>query len=223
MKERLSEETIAMRAAKEFEDGDYVNLGVGIPNLCVLFIPEGKTVYFHSENGVVGYGPVLGQDELDRADFNLVDAGGHFVTPQPGMCIVDHCASFAMVRGGHIDITVLGGMQVSEKGDLANWSTGDLASGGVGGAFDMPVGAKKTIITMLHTTKDGQARVMKKCSYPLTAKEAVGLIVTDIAVIEVTGKGLVLKEIAPDWTAEEVQALTEPRLIIAKDLKVIEL
>jgi 3-oxoacid CoA-transferase len=220
-KQRLDRNTIAMRAAKELKEGDYANLGIGIPNMCALFIPEG--VIFQSENGALGYGPLVQEDEIEKAEFHLVDAGARFVTPAPGMAIFDVITSFAMIRGGRL-VTVLGGLQVSGKGDLANWNSGGDALGGtIGGGMDLAVGAKKVIITMEHTTKDGKPKIVRECSYPLTARGCVNLIVTDLAVIEVTPEGLMLKEVAPGWTAEEVQTLTEPELAIAPDIKEIEL
>jgi 3-oxoacid CoA-transferase subunit B len=223
MKVRLSREIMAMRAAKEFFDGAVVNLGIGIPTLCSSFIPEGRTVIFHTENGALGFGSVLTQEEMELADIDLINAGGQFIAPLPGMCFFHSADSFAMIRGGHIDITVLGGLQVSEKGDLANWLFPERGIGNIGGGMDLAAGARKVIVTMEHTTKNGNPKIVKKCSFPLTAKECVDLIITDIAVIEVTPQGLLLKEVAPEWTPEEVQALTEPRLIVAEDLKEIEL
>lgn len=221
MKQGLERETIAMRAAKELKDGDCANLGIGIPNLCALYIPEG--VLFETENGALSYGPLVTQDEIEKADQHYVDAGGRYFTPAPGMAIFDMVTSFAMIRSGRL-ITVLGGLQVSEKGDLANWNTGaDPLGGTIGGGMDLAVGAKRVIITMEHTTKEGKPKIVKQCTAPLTAKECVDLIITDLAVIEVTPDGLVLKEVAPGWTAEEVQAVTEPKLIVADDLKEIEL
>ena len=221
MKQRLEREVIAMRAAKELKDGDYVNLGIGLPNLCALHIPEG--VIFHSENGALGYGPLVMQDEVEKADQHYVDAGARYFTPAPGMAIFDLVISFAMIRSGRL-ITILGGFQVSEKGDLANWNTGEDPLGGtIGGGMDLAVGAKRVIITMEHTTKDGKPKIVKQCTAPLTARECVDLIITDLAVIKVTPEGLLLKEVAPGWSAAEVQALTEPRLIVARDLKEIEL
>ena len=220
-KQRLDRDTIAMRAAKELKAGDYANLGVGIPNLCALYVPEG--VIFQSENGAVAYGPLVTEDEIQRAEFHYVDSGGRFFTLVPGTAFFDVMISFLMIRGKRL-VTVLGGLQVSEKGDLANWNTGGDALGGtIGGGMDLALGARRVIITMEHTTKDGKPKIVKKCSYPLTAKECVHLIVTDLAVIEVTTKGLVLKEVAPGWTAKEIQSLTEPKLKIAKDLKEMEL
>jgi len=221
MKQRLERETVAMRAAKELKDGDYANLGIGMPNLCALYIPEG--VLFHTENGALGYGALITQDEVEKADQHYVDAGGRYFTPAPGMSIFDMVTSFAMIRSGRL-ITILGGLQVSEKGDLANWNTGtDPLGGTIGGGMDLAVGAKRVIVTMEHTTKAGEPKIVKECTAPLTAKECVNLIITDLAVIEVTPEGLVLKEVAPGWTAEEVQVLTEPKLIVAADLKEMEL
>ena len=221
MKQRLERDVIAMRAAKELKDGDCVNLGFGLPTLCALYVPEG--VRFETEAGLLGYGRLVMADEADKADWHYIDASGRFCTPAPGMAIFDVVASFCMIRRGRL-ISIMGGFQVSEKGDLANWNTGGDALGGtIGGAMDLAVGGKRVIILMEHTTKDGKPRVVKRCTYPLTAKEAVDLVITDLAVIEVTPDGLVLKEVAPGWTAGEVQALTESELIIAPDLKEIEL
>ncbi len=221
VKQRLDRDTISMRAAKELKAGDYANLGVGIPNLCALYVPEG--VIFQSENGAVAYGPLVMEDEIQRAEFHYVDSGGRFFTLVPGTAFFDVMISFLMIRGGRL-VSILGALEVSAKGDLANWNTGGDALGGtIGGGMDLAVGAKRVIVTMEHTTKDGKPKIVKKCSYPLTAKECVDLIVTDLAVIEVTQKGLVLKEVAPGWTAKEIQALTEPKLKIAPDLKEMEL
>jgi 3-oxoacid CoA-transferase B subunit len=221
MKPRLEREVIAMRAAKELKDGDYVNLGIGIPNLCALHIPEG--VIFHSENGVLGYGPLVMQEEVEKADQHYTDAGGRYFTPAPGMAIFDVLTSFAMISSGRL-ITILGGLQVSESGDLANWNTGEDPLGGtIGGGMDLAMGAKRVIVAMEHSTKDGKPKIVKQCTAPLTASECVDLIITDLAVIEVTPDGLLLKEVAPGWSAAEVQALTEPGLIVAPDLKDIEL
>ena len=221
MKQRLDRDIIGMRAAKELKDGDCVNLGFGIPTLCALYVPEG--VRFQTEAGLLGYGRLVMADEIEKADWHYIDASGRFCTPAPGMAIFDVVTSFAMIRSERL-ISIMGGFQVSEQGDLANWNTGGDALGGtIGGAMDLAVGSRMVIITMDHTTKEGNHRIVKKCSYPLTAKECVNLIITDLAVIEVTPEGLLLKEVAPGWTAEEVQALTEPKLIIAHDLKEIEL
>lgn len=224
MKERLNREMIALRAVKEFKDGDCVNLGFGMPGLCTLFVPEGKDLIFHAEHGVVGYGRVLGEEDRDQWDFDLINASGQFVAPLGGMCFTDQGTTLAMARIGRVDVTVFGALQVSEKGDLANWTTStEVSQFVIGGAMDMPIGGKKVIVTMEHTTKKGNPKVVKKCTYPLTAKKCVSLIITDLAVIEVTKDGLLLKEVAPGWTVEEIQSLTEPQLIIAKDIKEIEL
>ncbi len=221
MKERLDEQTMALRVAKEFKDGMIANLGFGIPTLAANFIPEGKEVVFHSENGCLGYGPTPTTEE--EQDFHLVNASGQFATPQPGMSFFDHAESFSMIRGRHIDLCVLGGLQVSEKGDLANWLIPGREPGNIGGAMDLAFGASRLVVVMTHTTKKDEPKVLKECTYYLTAPRCVSLIITDIAVIEVTPDGLVLKETAPGWTVEEIQALTEPELIIAEDIKQIEL
>jgi 3-oxoacid CoA-transferase B subunit len=220
MKTRLDEQTIALRVAKEFEDGMVINLGYGMPGLCANFIPEGRSVYFHGENGVLGYG-VLGEDA--EKDYELINASDQPVTRAPGMCFFDSSTSFDMIRGGHIDLVVLGAYQVSQTGDLANWGRPGRPATGMGGGMDLAVGCRGLIVMMLHTTKDGAARIVKQCSFPLTAKNCVDKIFTDLAVIELTKQGLILKEIAPGWTAEEVQELTEAPLIVAEDLKEIEL
>ena len=220
MKSRLDEQTITLRAAREFTDGSVVNLGYGMPGLCANFVPEGRTVFFQSENGVLGYGSLAADEEKD---YELINASDQPVTPTPGMCFFDSAASFDMIRGGHIDIVVLGAYQVSEKGDLANWGRPGRHATGMGGGMDLAVGAGRVIITMLHTTKEGEPRIVRDCTFPLTARRCVNLIITDLAVIEVTGEGLVLREIAPGWTAPEVQALTGTGLTPASDIKEIEL
>jgi 3-oxoacid CoA-transferase subunit B len=220
MKMRLDEETIALRAAKEFENGMVVNLGYGMPGLCANFIPEGRTVFFQGENGILGYGPLLTDEEKD---YELINASDQPVTPLPGMCFFDSATSFDMIRGGHIDVVILGAYQVSERGDLANWGRPGRPATGMGGGMDLALGGKKLMVMMLHTTKEGGPRIVRQCTFPLTARNCVKRIFTDIAVIDVTKQGLVLREVAPAWTAEEVQALTEPNLTIGKDLKEIEL
>ena len=224
MKERLSREAIAMRIAKEFFDGAVVNLGIGIPTLVSSFVPEGMQVIYHTQNGALGVGPVVTSDEVEeKADIDLINAGGQYVSPLPGMCFFHHADSFAIIRGGHIDFTVLGILEVSEKGDLANWMFPGRGVGNIGGGMDLAFNSKRVIGATEHTTKSGKPKIVKQCSIPLTAPRCMGLIVTDIAVIEVSEQGLVLKEIAPGWTVDEVQELTEPKLIVAEDLKEIEL
>jgi 3-oxoacid CoA-transferase B subunit len=219
-KQKLDRQIMALRVAKEFEDGNVVNLGIGIPMLASNFIPAGREVIFHTENGALGFGEVTLPGE---GDLDLVNAGGQTVKPQPGMCFFGHDESFAIVRGGHLDISVMGAYQVSEKGDLANYMVPERQVGTIGGAMDLAFGANRLIIAMNHVTKQGEPRIVTKCSYELTAPQCVDLIVTDIAVIEVTDKGLVLKEVAPGWTPEEVQSLTEPSLIVDPDCHEIEL
>jgi len=222
MKEKLSVDAIALRVAKEFHDGDYVNLGTGLPLQCARFIPEDRTVFFQSENGALGYGPLLLLDNIENAKTKYVDAGLNLFTENSGMSFFDMDVSFDMIRGGRIDVTVLGAFQVSEKGDLANWNRPGDTSLGIGGSMDLVYGAKRVIVAMEHTTKKGDKKIVKQCTYPLTGKSCVHLICTDIAVIQVTQRGLVLVETAPEWTPEEIQALTEPTLILAEDLKDIE-
>jgi 3-oxoacid CoA-transferase B subunit len=220
MKFRLDKQTIALRVAREFEDGMAINLGYGMPGLCANLIPEGRTIYFHGENGILGYG-TLGEDS--EKDYELINASDQPVTYAPGMCFFDSATSFDMIRGGHIDLAVLGAYQVSQSGDLANWGRPGRPATGMGGGMDLATGCRKLIVMMLHTTKEGAPRIVKLCSFPLTAMNCVDRIFTDIAVIDVTQRGLVLSEIAPEWTAGEVQALTEAPLVISESLKEIEL
>ena len=220
MKSRLDEQTIALRAAREFADGAVVNLGYGLPCLCADFVPEGRTVFFQSENGILGYGELATDAEKD---YEMINAADQPVTPAPGMCFFDSASSFDMIRGGHIDIVVLGAYQVSEKGDLANWGRPGRPATGMGGGMDLAAGAGRVIVTMLHTTRENGPRIVKDLTFPLPARRCVSLIITDLAVIEVTTAGLVLKEVAPGWTVREIQDLTEARLKPAEDLKDIEL
>jgi 3-oxoacid CoA-transferase B subunit len=210
-KQRLSREQIAQRAAQELTDGAYVNLGWGIPNLMGEYLPQGITVYFHSENGILGMGRRARPGE---EDFDQVDAMKVPVTLIPGASFFHQADAHLMTRGGHLDVAVLGGFQVSEKGDLANWKIpGAKGSGGIGGAMDIAAGAKTLIVCMEHTTKDGAPKIVKQCTYPLTGLACVDTIVTDLAVIDVKPEGLVLREVAPGWTAEEVQNVTGAPLI----------
>jgi len=223
MKVRLDRETIALRAAKELKDGWVVNLGVGIPTLAPKYIPEGKTVIFHTENGALGFGPPLSEGESEHKDYNLINAGAQFITPRPGMSFFDQATSFGMIRGGHLDATLLGALQVSKRGDLANWTSPGRTVQIIGGSMDLAAGAKRVIVTMEHTTREGQPKILSECTYPLTCRECVNLIVTDISVIEVTGVGLLVKEVAPGWAAREVQDLTEAPLRVADTVKEMEL
>lgn len=207
-KARLSREQIAARAALELPDGAYVNLGWGIPNLVAAYVPPHITVYFHSENGILGMGP---RAKSGEEDFDLVDAMKVPVTITPGAAFFSQVDAHVMTRGGHLDVCILGGLQVSEKGDLANWRVpGAKGAGGIGGAMDIAVGARRLIVAMEHNAKDGSSKIVKRCTYPLTAIECVHTIITDLAVIDVTPRGLSLRETAPGWTPEEVQQLTEP-------------
>ncbi|MGB8540266.1 MAG: 3-oxoacid CoA-transferase subunit B [Candidatus Acidiferrales bacterium] len=220
-KTRLTREQIAERAAMELPDGVYVNLGWGIPNLIAAYVPSNISVYFHSENGILGMGP---RAKAGEEDFDLVDAMKVPVTLLPGGAYFSQDDAHVMTRGGHLDICILGGLQVSERGDLANWRVpGAKGAGGIGGAMDISVGAQKLIVTMEHTAKDGSPKIVKACTYPLTAIECVDTIITDLAVIDVTPDGLVLREVAPGFTPEEVQAVTEPKLRHAAKVPVMPL
>jgi 3-oxoadipate CoA-transferase beta subunit len=205
-KPRLTREQIAQRAAMELPDGGYVNLGWGIPNLIADHLPKNKEVYFHSENGILGMGRRARPGE---EDYDLVDAMKVPVTLMPGASFFHQADAHLMTRGGHLDVAVLGGFQVSEKGDLANWKIpGAKGPGGIGGAMDIAAGAKRLIVCMEHTTKEGAPKVVRQCTYPLTGLACVDTIVTDLAVIDVKPEGLVLREIAPGWNNEELQKLT---------------
>jgi len=219
--ERLDEHMMAVRVAKEFRNGMVVNLGFGIPTLASSYVPEDVEITIQSENGVLGIGRIAVTEE--EMNFNLVNASGQFATPLPGMAFFDHAESFSMIRGGHIDLCVLGGLQVSEKGDLANWLIPGREPGSIGGAMDLASGATRLVVVMTHTTKEGEFKVLKKCSYALTAPECVKRLITEIAVIDVVPEGMMLRETAPGWTAADVQKLTEPKLILAPDLKEMQL
>jgi len=211
-KARLTREQIAKRAARELPDGAYVNLGWGIPNLIADHLPPGITVYFHSENGILGMGR---RAKAGEEDYDLVDAMKVPVTVVPGASFFHQADAHLMTRGGHLDVAVLGGFQVSEKGDLANWKIpGAKDSGGIGGAMDIAAGAKTLIVCMEHITKEGAPKIVHECTYPLTGLGCVDSIVTDLAVIDVNAQGLALREVAPGWTAAEVQALTGAKLSV---------
>ena len=219
-KERLPREIVAMRVAKELPDGAYVNLGIGIPTLVSSFLPEGRTVYYHSESGILNCGPLAAEGE---EDIDLINAGGQFLQSVGGMSFFDSAEAFAMIRGGHVDVTVLGSHQVSATGDLANWMLPQRGVGNVGGAMDLATGASGVIVAMEHTDRNGEPKIVEECTFPLTGKGCVYLIVTDLAVIECDGVGLTLKEVAPGWTPEEVQQLTGAKMIISPDVKEFEL
>ena len=208
-------EVIARRAALELKDGDVVNLGIGLPTMIPDYLPEGVTVTLQSENGAMGMGVAPAEGEEDQ---NLINAGGGYITLNPGACTFDSATSFAIIRGGHVNVSVLGALQVDEKGNLANWIIPGKMAPGMGGAMDLVVGAKKVILAMEHTQK-GNPKILKECTLPLTAAGQVNLIITEMGVMEITPEGIVLKEINPEFTVEDVQAATEARLIVSPDLK----
>ena len=207
-------EVIARRAALELKDGDVVNLGIGLPTMIPNYLDKNINVILQSENGLLGVGarPAAGEENPE-----LTDAGGGFITAQPGANSFDSATSFGIIRGGHVDVTVLGALQVDEKGNLANWIIPGKMTPGMGGAMDLIVGAKKVVLAMEHTAK-GSHKILKNCTLPLTAASEVNLIITEMGVIEVTPKGLVLREINSEFTLEQVQAATEAELIVAEDI-----
>ncbi len=215
-KPRLARQAMCDRLAMEFQDEWIVNLGVGMPTLCSNYVDPSKSLIFHSENGVIGYGPLATEENKDPY---LVNAGGQNVTAVPGLAIVHHADSFALIRKGMVDVTVLGAYEVAENGDFANWRIPTRKGGGIGGAMDLAACAKRVFIAMEHTTREGHPRLLKRCTLPITAPKAAKLVATDLGLFTITPQGFQLLEHAPGWTPEEIQELTEARFSVSEQLR----
>jgi len=219
-KPRLDRQTMCDRLAMEFQDGWIVNLGVGMPTLCSNYIDDSRTIINQSENGVIGYGPLALEGQEDK---DLVNAGVQYVMPRPGMAIVHHADSFALIRGGFVDVTVMGAYEVAENGDFANWRIPTFKGGGIGGAMDLAVGAKRVFIVMEHNTREGGPRLLHRCALPITAAGVVKLVATDLGLFELTAQGFRLMEHAPGWSPEEIQEQTGAKFTIAEQLRELRL
>ena len=213
---KLSRQQMCDRLAMEFQDEWIVNLGVGMPTLCSNYVDPAKDIIFHSENGVIGFGPLAPEGQEDR---HLVNASSQHVTVRPGMAIVHHADSFALIRSGMVDVTVMGAYEVAENGDFANWRIPNRKGGGIGGAMDLAACAKRVFIAMEHVTREGEPRMLERCKLPITAPGVVTLVATDLGLFEVTPQGFKLRENAPGWSAEEIQAQTGSELIVPDDLR----
>ena len=215
-KEKLTRQAMCDRLAMEFQDGWIVNLGVGMPTLCSNYVDPSRSIINQSENGVIGYGPLAAEGHEDR---HLVNAGGQHVTAQPGMAIVHHADSFGIIRGGMIDVTVMGAYEVAENGDFANWRIPTRKGGGIGGAMDLAACAKRVFIAMEHLTREGESKLLKKCTLPITAPGAVKMLVTDLGLFGITPDGFELLENAPGWSPEDIQEHTGAKLNVSPALK----